>query len=167
MGHTGTDHCCKNRTHDLGRTRKSHNHYSCSSVVRWHIYLIYTNRFAWLRHVYSWCRKPRSYGMLPLLGLLFCYPLESGECQSWCESNSPMKVFSLYIISMMRYYKMVLMFNLYLVRPKATSALYGEEDLNLLLQQCSCHPLNHLSCIPESLLEHHIPITGTNILVSS
>ena len=78
-----------------------------------------------------------------------------------------MKVFSLYIISMMRYYKMVLMFNLYLVRPKATSALYGEEDLNLLLQQCSCHPLNHLSCIPESLLEHHIPITGTNILVSS
>ena len=59
------------------------------------------------------------------------------------------------------------MFILYLVRPKATSALYGEEDLNLLLQQCSCHPLNHLSCIPESLLEHHIPITGTNILVSS
>ena len=68
-----------------------------------------------------------------------------------------MKVFSLYIISMMRYYKMVLMSNLYLVRPTVTLALYEEEDLNLLLQHCSCHPLNHPVCVVlDSLLEHHM-----------
>ena len=57
----------------------------------------------------------------------------------------------------MRYYKMILMSNLYLVWPMATSALYGEEDLDFLLQHCSCHPINHPSCVVlESLLEHHM-----------
>ena len=118
LGHTFRRKCGKlacNRKR-LGRTGQVHNHWTYDTVLRVEFYLINTNRFALFRHVYSWCSEPRSYGMLPLLGLLFCYPLESGECQSWCESNSPMKVFSLYIISMMRYYKMVFMLNLYLVR---------------------------------------------------
>ena len=80
-----------------------------------------SNWSTWIKHLHSWCSKPPSYRMAPLLGLLFCCSQESGEHQRWGERSSPTRVLSLCIISIMRYSKMTLMPTLYLVRPISAS----------------------------------------------